>query len=192
MELDELKGSWQARELPAPLAKTGLAPLMARLDALERDVRRRDVREYGAACFVMAFFTWRATVVEEPLVRVGYALVVLGAMFIIVWSRRVSAPASRQAFASDLPITSFLERELDRVNAQIRLLRSVWWWYVSPTIAGLLLTLIPGSRSLAMRLALAVLFVGVGVFIHWMNVTVAKTDLEPLRDELTAQLRELR
>jgi hypothetical protein len=191
MDLDRLKGTWQASEPAAPLAVSDSASLATRLDALDRAVRRRDVREYIAACFVMAFFGWRAAVVAEPLARVGYLLVVFGAMFIIVWSRRASSSASSRAFTSDLPVAHFLRKEIEKVDAQIRLLRSVWWWYVSPTIVGLLLTLIPGSRALAIRLALAALFLGVGVAIHWLNVTTAKRELEPLRAELSARLKEL-
>src|SRR5687768_17796892 len=112
MDLDQLKETWQARDTAASPVAADPSSLFAKLDALDRDVRRRDVREYIAACFVMAFFGWRAAVVDEPLARIGYIIVVLGSMFIIVWSRRVSAPASKRPFTSDLPIAHFLGKEL--------------------------------------------------------------------------------
>lgn len=193
MNLDRLKSAWQARDIgeEASSSEDGVTPLMERLAALERDVHRRDLREYLAACFVMAFFGWRAAATDDLLVRVGAIIVVAGSMFIILWSRRATVPARREPFAGDLPVARFCARELAKVEAQVRLLRSVWWWYVSPTIVGVLLMLVPKAPSLAGRVFTTLIVAGVGLAIHWLNVTTAKEQLEPLRDELRSWLDDL-
>lgn len=194
MDLDRLKGAWQSQETGGRAPQGGsdpLKPVMERLDALDRDVQRRDFREYLAACFSIAFFGWQAAIANDPWVRAGALIVVFGSMFIILWSRRATLPARRQRFTSDLPMVQFCARELERVNAQVRLLESVWWWYVTPTIVGVLIMTLAKPQPLALRLAVAALILGVGLAIHWMNVTTARTHLYPLRDDVERALRAL-
>jgi hypothetical protein len=191
MEIDDFKGVWQARAGDAAPIGENMSSLIARLERLDRDVRRRDLRETLAAFFVMSFFGWRALTTEDPLVRLGAVVVVLGAMFIIFWSRRAVTPSARELFAGDLPIALFCRRELQRVEQQMRLMRSVWWWYVSPTIVGVLIMVLAPAGAIWAKVVTALVVVGVGVAIHWMNIAAAKHQLEPLRDELRARLHEL-
>lgn len=192
MDLERLKSEWQAQgmlEGSAPATET--KPLLERLAQLEQDVQRRDVREYLAACVVMAIFGWRAATTDDLLVRIGSLVVVFGAMFIIVWSRRAYGATRSRAFTGDLPMTQFLARELDRVEAQVRLLKSAWWWYVAPTVVGILITLISGARAVWTRMAAAAVVVTVGVLIAWLNQVTARQELEPLRDDLRQYMAEL-
>ena len=194
MELDTLKEAWQRQTPTASLMEGGLdmAGLLAKLDRLEDTVRMRDVRETIAALFVMAFFTWRAVVAHEAIERAGAAIVVVGAAFIILWSRHKSSGRRAEAFGGDLPIVQFCRRELARVDAQMHLLRTVWLWYVAPTIIGLELMMLrrwdlPDARQIvAMSIVLAV-----GVAIAWLNIVAARHELLPLRDELAARIAEL-
>ena len=195
MNIDVLKEAWQAQDPPhAPAAGQGgeMTMLLDKVDALERTIRRRDLREYVTACFVIAFFGWRAAVTPDALVRLGAAVVVLGAMFIIVWSRRAATPRRHPAFDSDLPVAQFCARELERVEAQLRLSRSVAWWYVAPTVTGLLIMTNAGPASPAYKVVASAAFLAVGWLIHWMNQSAAETELEPLRAHLGSVLAELR
>jgi hypothetical protein len=188
MDLDRLKTAWQADD--ADGRAPDLQSLMGRLAQLDRQVHRRDLREYIAAGLVMAIFGWRAAVTDEPLVRIGCLVVVLGSMFVIVWSRRATAP--RQPFTGDLPMALYCARELEKVDGQVRLLRSVWWWYVTPTVVGILMTLVPGPVAPGVKLLTAAFVVGVGAVIVWLNVEAARREVEPLRDALRQHLTELR
>lgn len=191
MEIDDFKGAWQARDSNAGPMGGNMSSLIARLDDLDRDVRRRDLRETVAAFFVMSFFGWRAITTDDALVRLGAVVVVLGAMFIIVWSRRAVTPSSREPFTGDLPIALFCRRELQRVEQQMRLMRSVWWWYVSPTIVGVLIMVLAPAGAIWAKVVTSLVVVAVGVAIHRMNVQAARHQLGPLRDELRARLHEL-
>ncbi|HVL68359.1 MAG TPA: hypothetical protein VM364_13945 [Vicinamibacterales bacterium] len=192
MNLDEMKGAWQARDGAAPEEGGDMVNLLGKLDALERGVRRRDVREYVAACLVMAIFGWMAATAPDPLTRTGALTVVFGSMFIIVWSRRATGASPRRAFAGDLPLAQFCARELERVEAQIRLLRGVWWWYLAPTVVGILLMVAPRPQAGWVKLGTALVVLAVAAVIYMMNLAAAKHELEPLRDELAARLDELR
>ena len=195
MNIDALKEAWQAQDVAMEHAGAeggDMKTIFEKLDALERNIRRRDLGEYAAACVVMAFFGWRAAMATDPLVRLGAVIIVLGSMFVIVWSRRAATPRRHSAFDSDLPVAQFCARELERVDAQIRLLRSVAWWYVGPTIAGLLIMTNAGHRSLTYKVVASAAFLLVGWWIHWTNQSAADTELEPLRRHLGSVLAELR
>lgn len=193
MDIDRLRSTWQSQETGGSAPQGGsdpLKPLVERLATLDRDVQRRDFREYLAACFCIAFFGWRAAIADDFWVRAGALIVVFGSMFIILWSRRAMLPGRRQTFTNDLPMVQFCARELEKVNAQVRLLESVWWWYVAPTIVGVLVMTLAEPRPLALRLAVAALVLGVGLAIHWVNVTTARTHLHPLRNDVERVLRQ--
>jgi hypothetical protein len=84
---------------------------------------------------------------------------VAAALFIVFWLRRAQRPASRP----NQPIAQMLAQELERVREQIRLLRTVLWWYLA---------------------SVAVL----NAVIWWANQRAVKTQLLPLEKELEAQL----
>jgi hypothetical protein len=196
MDLDDLKSAWQAQGSGSPGVPTGredtMTALLAKLEGLERDVRRRDLSETIVALGVMALFGWYAMTYEGTLSRVGALLVVAGSAFIIVWSRRAATPARQSGFESDLPLVQFCRRELERVNAQIRLLRGVWWWYVAPITIGVeLMVLGSDARGPLAKILISGVVVAVGVGIHLTNVYTARHALEPLRTELEARMKEL-
>jgi hypothetical protein len=197
MELDDLKSVWQAQGSGSPGAAAGredtMTALLAKLEGLERDVRRRDLSETIVALGVMALFGWFAMTHDGTLSRAGALLVVAGSAFIIVWSRRAATPVRRPAgFDSDLPLVQFCRRELERVDAQIRLLRGVWWWYVAPITIGVeLMVLGTDARGPWTKALISVFVVAVGVTIHLINVYTARHALEPLKAELEARTKEL-
>jgi hypothetical protein len=194
MDLDGLKGSWQSRIEPDErIGKEDvMRTVLTRLDRLERDVRRRDLVEALTGFALMAFFGWLVFVVDSPVARVGAGLIVVGCAFIILWSRRAATRGGRSMQpASDLPIVHFCRRELQFVHAQIRLLRSVWWWYVAPTLLGVELFLYgTGHHGIATAI-LMVLALLLGIVIHWANRNAATRWLVPLRDDLERCLADL-
>lgn len=194
MELEALKERWQQHAPPGGGAQGGIdmSELIGKLDRLENDVRRRDLREMIAALAVMAFFTWRAVMAQETLERVGAVIVVLGSAFIIVWSRHKASLRGGDAVRGELPVVQFCRRELARVDAQIRLLRTVWLWYVAPTIVGIeLMTLRRWEVPSVTQVVVMAIVLAVGIAIHWLNVFAARHGLMPLREELEERIAEL-
>jgi hypothetical protein len=198
MDLDGLKETWQARVEPDDrLAKKKgdvMQDVLTRLDRLDREVRRRDIQEAAVGLALIGFNGWLAFTAQSVLARAGALLIAAGCAFVILWSRRAASRVGSRgpdAAASELPIVHFCRRELQFVDAQIRLLRSVWWWYVAPIVAGTELFIYgsaPQSPAMGVKMAIVLL---VGVAIYWWNLDAAKRQLIPLREELQRCLDEV-
>lgn len=201
---DALQSVWQMDPDPAPIDADALATLRTEADRFDRTIRWRDWRETAAAVFVAAMFA-RGFPTADTLDRVGIVLAVLGATFVCVWMWR--AQRRRPPVAPGAPTADALRVALERVEIQIRLLRSVAWWYIAPLMAGPLLMGLGGlvltlaeTPALALgRIALlvaltAVLFALLGgflAFVYWLNQRAVGRDLLPLRDRLADTLHAL-
>jgi hypothetical protein len=191
MELDSLKDRWQRRGGPEPHWQKGedMNELRARLAGLRETARRRDLRETAAAVFVAALFTWVAFSSDRSLARVGAAIIVAGALFIIIWMP-LAGGRNREP-ERDLPVVEFFRRELRYLDRQIHLLRSVFWWYIAPNLAGLLLFFMGTGRSATVTGALIAMAFALAGAVYWLNRLAARAGLAPLREEVARLLRDL-
>ena len=195
MELEALKDAWQ-RHTPAGAAGEGvnMGELFAQLDRLEHNLRNRDLRETIASLAVIAFFTWRLFAADGSLERIGAGIIVCTAAFTVVWEQYAARPRRRvSAVSGDLPLAQFCRRELERVDAEIRLLRTVWLRSVVPVTIGVELILlgrwaVPSGRQAVMMVVALV----IGVSVHRLNVAAAKNGLLPIRGDLERRIEEFR
>ena len=159
-------------------------------DAFDREIRRRDWIESIAAAAAALFFGALAWLESSLLVTAGGLLIVAGCVFIFWHLRRTrtqfAAPESAE------PVKQRLLRERDKLDAQIRLLKSVLWWYILPLLIGLLLvtvgdngwstfTFVYGSGAIALN---------VGIYI--MNQRAVRNDLRPRRERLSELLDQVK
>ncbi|WP_420456332.1 hypothetical protein [Rubrivirga sp.] len=202
---DALQAVWQTADDPAPaVGPETLAALRSDARAFDRTIWWRDAREYAAAVFVAVMFG-RGFPTAVGLDRVGIVLVILGAAFVCVWMWR--AQRQRPPAAPSAPTVDALRTALDRVEIQIRLLRTVAWWYILPLMVGPMLMAVggltqslvatpsasPGRTGVALLLS-ALVLAGVGGFlwfIYWLNQRAVARDLVPLRDRLADTLHAL-
>lgn len=191
MDLDALKNEWQLRGAPGPEWTRGedVTTLRERLARLRRIAAARDVREAAAAVLVAALFTWMAVRADHALERAGAIVVVAAAIFMMLWAR--VAGGGNRGPAADLPVAEFFQHERRYLDRQIHLLRSVLWWYILPNLVGVQLFFLGsgGWTRLTAMFMLLPLAVAVGVYV--LNRRAARTELQPLRDEVDRLLREL-
>lgn len=191
MELDALKDRWQRRGAPEPEWRKAeaMSDLRGRMERLRRTAAARDLREAVAAFIVVGIFTWTAFVAPQPLARAGSIVIVISALFVVIWAR-VAGGRNRE-LETGLPVVEFFRRELRYVERQIRLLRSVFWWYIAPNLIGVELFFL-GFRDAGRVIWLLLAFpVVIAVVVYWLNRLAARTHLEPLRDEIVRLLRDL-
>lgn len=191
MSLEEYRDAWQRHE------ERGIADrddelverIARRAEEFESAVRRRDLLETVAAVAVVAFFGYEVATAPSLLAKTGAAVVLAGACLVVwrLWR-------ARAAFGTDdaaRPVADRLRLQRRKVEAQIELLESVLWWYVSPLALGAVLFVVGlGGASGRTALALAVV-AGVGVAVWWLNRRVVRRDLRPRCEELTRRLRRL-
>lgn len=133
---DQAPSLWRDQALPPlqPLPPQELADKAAKLQAT---VSRRNRRELIAAALVVPVFLVYAWIFPHWLTKLGALLTVAG-VGVTVWQlrRRASARPLPEALAGSL--LGFHRGELVR---QRDALRSVWLWYVAPSVPGMLLFL---------------------------------------------------
>jgi hypothetical protein len=186
-----MRPTWDAAEESTRLTdEEVLALVHTRSRRFQRQIRFRDWRELVAGGFAGVMIA--PAVMRGPvLARVGAVVVLAGVAltaFRLLRARRVGA--SRVSDPT-VPVTTALHAELEQVDAQITLLRSVAWWYVAPLIGGSVL-LVAGSRGTAWFTLGYAAFSGLLAWgIIAVNRRAVRRTLEPKRREIQSLLAQI-
>lgn len=190
MQLEHFKQAWQDRGDDRPAEAGPVAEdVRQRVAKLHAQVRRRDLREAAAALAVIVIFTRLLWIVRNTTARVGAGILIASAVMIVgrlYAARRRDAPRP-----VGLPVAEFCRAELAAVNAQIRLLRSVAWWYIAPVIVGANLVVAGLSRSAIGTVVYLAVTLAMGAVIYRLNQRAVARRLVPLRLALERSLGEL-
>jgi hypothetical protein len=161
-----------------------------RCAGMERIVHRRDLREIVACLVVVAAFVAMWPLYRSsPVALVGVALIILSAVII---TRVLLSAGKPDPIPFDATVVECSRNRLAWIERQIRLLRSVLWWYVVPLFSGVLLlgwgiyggSLIPFGMH-------AVIIVVVGTGIVLLNRWAVRVSLQPVRDDLVHLIEAL-
>jgi hypothetical protein len=169
-----------------------LALVATRSHRFQRQIRFRDWRELIAGGVVAVMIA--PAILRGPLLaRAGALIVVAGIGFIVYRLFAARRLTTHRAADLALPVAAALRAELTQVEAQIALLESVAWWYVSPTIGGSIL-LVAGTRGTAgwlFTLGYAVFAALLGWGIIALNQRAVRHTLQPKRKEIMALLAQI-
>jgi CubicO group peptidase (beta-lactamase class C family) len=189
MHDEALKQLWQQQRFDAPPRFSGeeqIAAMKRKMKKFDRTIFWRDSRESLAAIFVIAWFGVMFFKVPALMPRIGCAIIVLAGAFVcwypISRKRRVAKTAP------DAPVAETLRCELQKVEVQIRLLRSVLWWYLLPLGVGVLVFYFGLQPSRSSKLGFSVFVAALYGFIYWLNQHAVKKQLLPLKHEIEASL----
>jgi hypothetical protein len=185
----ELKQLWQHQKLSAPPPVPGpdlVREMERRMRKFDRTIFWRDARELGACGVLMLWFGLALFRQTTALTRAGNGIIV--ASCVVIATGILSARRAQRSFLNPRPVRDFLRGERAKVSRQIRLLRTVLWWYILPLFCGAALSVL-GEPVGAWGKALAVAaLVPVGWFVHWLNQQAVRRSLMPLQSELDSTL----
>ena len=198
----DLRAAWQSGSMESPSGEEVLMDVKQRAQKLNRGIFRRDLIETVATLFAWSVFALMALVAPGVVPKVA---LLLGTAFLVSPVLRLHRERRRHRDVdASAPMKAHLEREIERVDGQIDLLRRVKSWYVLPLaigatlfMAGLGFAVPSGGTLLRMLVAAgtvlfsAALFAGVGIAIGHANRRAVETDLVPLRRDLEQALRGL-
>lgn len=163
-ELERLRARWTDQTVEAPVFSP--EALAAASEALKRNVRNRNRREYAAVVVVVGVFTAYAWFLADPWMRAGSVWTVFAALWVGAVLRARGTPLERDAAADGKAwLIAELERERD-------LLASVWRWYLGPFIPGLILFFVgPALRveTVVVGVALAGMVAGVVAVLAYVG-----------------------
>ena len=131
--------------------------------------------------FLLAHSSW--------VTRGGALLVLAGCVVTLLRLRR--ARSSQPAASAALPLAVVLRAERERVEAQIRLLRSVLWWYIAPLMAGVVLVMAGMAGLSWITLAYTAAVIVFSTFIYRLNRDALRGVFVPRRDELARLLHAI-
>lgn len=192
MTLDDYRDAWQEHE-PAPEDALDdeevLAEVQERAEAFDRKIRRRDWLEIAAAALVVIFFGYEAVTSTAWVARIGAAVVVAGSV-LVVWRLRSARRDGRDELAGR-PVAERIRAEIETVDAQIRLLESVLWWYVGPLAAGCLLFVVGTGDDLRATLISSAVILAVSTLVWWLNRRAVRRGLRPRRRGLAEMLERI-
>lgn len=83
------------------------------------------------------------------------------------------------------------QRECAKIDAQIRLLSSVLWWYIAPLLAGLLLMTVGDNGWSVFTFVYGTVVIAGAAAIYVMNQRAVERDLRPRRETLTQLLNQV-
>jgi len=204
MSFEQARQDWRDdvdRPLPSEQVQQRFADVQRRYDKLERVIHWRDIREILAVVFVVAALAAMWPLYRASLVAsLGVAIIVLGgavAPFVLL-SARKPAP-----LPFDASVLDFSRQRLAWLDAQIRLLETVAWWYVSPAFVGSLLFMWGGLNPMlglnpggwlffSLFFGLFALFdVAVAAWLVAINKRAVRDELLPVREDLARLIESL-
>jgi len=189
MNEQELKQLWQKQPVPEP-APTSTNAMIEQMNQKMRKFNRtllwRDARELIACVFIIVWFGLNLRHAHSTLTKVGDIVLVLSGLFI--GANLLAARRSNRAFRTPTSVRDFLGGELDRVNRQIKLLRTVLWWYLLPLFCGVSLFSIGANLDLVIEIPVLSTYALTFGFVYWINGYAVRKTLLPLKTELEQTL----
>lgn len=183
MNIEDLRMEWNRLETGVDQLRDAalLAHVQERARDREATIRRRDRREAIAAGIVCAFFL--LPLISGPwLTRVGALVFMAGsalAVYLMRRARREGQPAHRTRSLAEA-----LDAERSMLEAQIRLLQRVFWWYGLPLGVGIVLIVVgsAGVTWLTMKYTVVVAAMVAGIVA--LNRREVRRELLPALEEL--------
>jgi len=190
MNDDALRKLWQGQHfeaLPALPDETQIAAMKTRMQGFDQTLSWRDYGEVAACIFIIGWFGWDLLFGNNsPLTQAGCVVLIASAVFIawkLVWSKRRLPKAE-----PDAPIFDAVKVELQKVENQIGLLKSVAWWYLLPLLVGVMMCHWGGSGGVPSKLLYSAFVLALFGLIYWLNQRAVKNNLLPLKRELASLL----
>jgi hypothetical protein len=185
-ELDRFRAAWGLRPVDGPFERAkedAMEEIVQNVKLLDRRKLRRDVREIliaaGASGAIAAALGW----VTEPWFRAWIVTLSVSAALIAIW--RCVALLRRRSRSASESLAEFCRAELSKLETQIRLLRTLAWWYLAPILVGTNLYVVATSEAPASTMAVVFpITVLVVSAIYWLNRRSLRRELLPLRAEL--------
>ena len=166
---DDIRNVWQNQSVDN--AAMPLEEIRRRAQKFQSKIAWRNRREYLGAAIVVITFGYYIYKFPYPMIRAGSALIIAGTLYVIYQLHRRASP---QTLPSELALVGSVEFYRRQLVRQRDALQSVWKWYLSPLIPGLLVFTAgipwgrpdPHRRSGAFYFAfIAIVFLG----IWWLN-----------------------
>lgn len=191
MSLDDAKAYWWSQHdagTPTLSDDDILALVKSEAKRFDRRIRFRDLREMIAAGVAVVLIAPSA-LHANLLTRLGVAALI--AAFVLMSVKLHRSRRMPGAAGMEQPAALVLKRERSKVDAQIRLLETVLWWYLGPIWLALVMIVAGRAGASWFTLGCAAVFTLLSIVLYRLNMHAARRYLRPRRDELSRLLAEV-
>ena len=192
MTFDDLQQQWQDSNESAARPAVDPDTLLRtcrRTEKFKLKIFRRDLFEIIAAISVIVMFGKDVFTFSSWMAKTGAFICVCGAIFIIYKIQHARKVQGESRL--DHSVREYCRMEIERVENQIELVRTVASWYLAPLFVGVNLVFAGLSDSL---IATSVYFISV-LLLYWglyaLNQRAATKQFVPLYEELKSLEKEL-
>ncbi len=192
MNDNELKRLWRKQTLAAPAElppDEQIRRMHTKMKALDRVLSWSEALDIGDITVFTPVFVGCVFYFLKPPLLACLGLLILAANSVFgFWRQRRARRGSAQPTA-DAPVLQRLRHDLDTVNAQCELARSLFWWSLLPFWIGVNVFVWGLGIELAARIGCSVLFTGICVAYWKLNEHTRRKQWLPLADELESLLK---
>lgn len=188
MNIEQLQALWKTQPPAPPLDE---AEQLRRTEeesrAFDRIIRRRDRWELLAAVLLAGIFGFKDGAEAGPLwAKIAAMLIVLAVPLFAIVARRRLKPLESSSAVNDL--RAAVEHGIQHTRLQLRLLRSVAWWYLLPLWVAALLMAWHEHGEIERRWLMVQVTVVLPVFlvVLWLNRRAVRKNLQPRLERLLA------
>jgi hypothetical protein len=188
---DELRQLWQSDITEAIDQRELLRELERRSRNFDRTIRWRDFRETAAGLLITVVYLWFAVRAGSTFERVADLWLAACGVWIAVFLYRYSKLSRKPAPEHTLAV--YRQELVERYDRQIRLSKSVKYWYILPLWVGLLLNAAAyrvGGGDNIRFLAIVIFVTAVSAGVWWLNEGPGVRYLQRKRQELAALIGE--
>ena len=192
MNDEELKRLWQCQKLDPPAKLSPgerIEKMRKKMKCLDRVLLWSNALDIGGAVVgipVSVWFVWYYLKAPLPA-RIGIVILIAGGAFSI-WKQRRARRRLPQPMAG-APTMQWLRHELEKVNAERELARTMFWWYLLPFWIGMIVFLWGLRIELPARIGCFAVVTAVCVVYWKLNQYVLRKHWPPLIEELESLLK---
>jgi len=191
MNEQDLKNIWQSsgNQEYIQFDKTKLiADLELNLSKFKKSIKYRDWREISIAIILMPLFGFAAFKIPFILSKVGAIIIVGWCIFLIV---RLLKAKKNIFIAPTESYMNYLKKSREYLMAQKGLLDTVLYWYILPSVTGVLLFFLGFDLSFLKRIFFVTITLGLGVFTYLINKYAVKKGILPRLRKIDDIIKDL-
>jgi len=189
-ELD-LKNIWQSsgNQDHFQFDKTQLiADLELNLKTFKKSIKFRDWREISVAIIMIPLFGFAAYKIPFVLSKIGAIIIVGWCIFLII---RLLTAKKNIGISPTNSYLNYLLKSREYLVAQKGLLDTVLYWYIVPSVTGVLLFFMGFDLSFLKQIFFVTITLGLGVFTFLINKYAVKNGILPRLQKIDDIIKNL-
>jgi len=164
-----------------------LSELDSQLKCFDRNIKKRNLREYIAAIIVTLVFGTGAFLIPGLFSKIGLTIVALYGIMVVMVLRNAN---KYKPDNYSLPTSEYLVKHREYLVKERNLLKNVIFWYILPPFVGCVIFIIGQNRTFPQMIISILIIFGINAFIYMLNKYAVKKYFNPLVKKMDEAINE--